>query len=70
MKSMVFCGLYPVESVKFEALRDALNKLKLNDASLRFSPETSSALGFGFRCGFWDFYIWILLKKELLENLI
>jgi len=52
MKSMVFCGLFPIESSKFEDLREALDKLKLNDASLVFEPETSVALGFGFRCGF------------------
>ena len=52
IKPQVFAGLYPVESNQFEALRTSLEKLSLNDASLKFEPENSSALGFGFRCGF------------------
>jgi len=51
-KPMVFCGLYPVEGDEFEALRESLEKLRLNDSSFTYEPETSGALGFGFRCGF------------------
>ena len=52
MQSMVFCGIYPAEGEKYENVKDALEKLQINDAAFQFEPETSTALGFGFRCGF------------------
>ena len=69
-KPMVFAGIFPIDSEEFEVLRDSIEKLTLNDASVQVEKKNSTALGLGFRCGFLGFFIWMFLSSGLSKNMV